>query len=101
MSKLTKSERVGLWVVEHVATMQCFYLFCLIGIGALIGGLMNWQIGLLCGIFSSQFIQLVMLPLIMIGQNVQSKHSERIEEQIFRMEKIHGQLLEDIIQLIN
>ena len=74
---LTRNEKIGVWVTTHVGTMTCAYIFAGIGIGSLVGIFTNNTfLGLGFGAVSSYFIQLVLLPVIMVGNNVQSRHSE-------------------------
>ena len=90
---LSLSQRIGVWVVNHLATMVCVYVFLGIGIAALIGNATSWPFGIVCGSLSSQVIQLVLLPLIMIGQNVQGNHAEFVAEATFKeVDDIHRKL---------
>lgn len=73
---LSINERVAVFITDNVGTMYCAYLFACLGIAALAGALTNWEFGILCGLASSQVIQLVLLPIIMVGQNIQNRHSE-------------------------
>lgn len=84
---LTANERIGVWVTNHVGTMECAYLFIIMGVAALIGALTNWELGLICGLASSQVIQLVLLPVIMVGTQVQSKHDQIRADLQFEMEQ--------------
>lgn len=84
---LTRNERIGVWVTDHVGTMQCAYVFVGMGIAALVGAITNWEVGLLCGLASSQVIQLVLLPVIMVGTNVQTKHDAIRADIQFEMEQ--------------
>lgn len=73
---LSRSDRLALWMANSMGTMACFYIFCGIGIGALVGILTgNILLGLGLGSFSSNVIQLVSLPILSIGQRLQSKQS--------------------------
>ena len=83
---LTRNERIGLWITQHVGTMQCTYIFFGMGVAALVGAVTNWEIGILLGLASSQLIQLVLLPSIMVGTNVQSKHDGIRADLQFEME---------------
>lgn len=80
---LTDLERLALWITKHVGTMGFFIiLFC----WAIFW--LSWNIigpeelrfdpypAFVLWIFISNIIQLMMMPLIMVGQNLQSRHSE-------------------------
>ncbi len=83
-ASLTPTERFALWLTDKIGTMQCAGLFACIGIGSLIGIFTgNALLGLGVGGFSSYFLQLVLLPIIMVGQNIQSKHSEHLADVTF------------------
>ena len=73
---------LALWITKHVGTMGCAYVFAAIGVGSLIGALTgNALLALTCGAVSSYFLQLVLLPIIMVGQNVQQAHADAVSEQ--------------------
>jgi hypothetical protein len=91
---LTKSDRFALWLTNRIGTMTCFYIFCGIGIAALIGALTNWEIGVICGLASSQVIQLILLPALMVGQNLQSKHAEHLADATFEATEEIKKILE-------
>ena len=81
--KLSKLEKLALLVTEHVGTMGFFLILFswsilwiawnLIGPAALrfdpFPAFVLW-------LFISNLIQLMLLPLLMVGQNLQGKHSE-------------------------
>lgn len=69
---LTKTDRLALFITSHIGTMGFFYC-CLILVTApfFIPTLLP-----LIQYISSGFLQLIFLPLIMVGQNLQGRHSE-------------------------
>lgn len=79
---LTLQERFALKITHAVGTMFCVYVFAGIGVGSLVGVLTgNIFLATLFGAFSSYFLQLVFLPLLQLGQNLQARHAElRAEE---------------------
>jgi uncharacterized membrane protein len=86
-SRLKFQDRLAVWITTGVGTMYAVYFFA-----AFMTGWMIWQ-----SVFSSKpfdpypfafllfignIIQLLLMPLIMVGQNIQGKHSEiRAEEE--------------------
>lgn len=77
IERLKPKEKFAIWVSDHVGTMECAAIFGVIGIGSIVGIVINNAVlGLVCGAVSSYFLQLVLLPVIMVGQNLQNKHSE-------------------------
>jgi NhaP-type Na+/H+ or K+/H+ antiporter len=75
--KLSAQDRIALLLTNSIGTMFCVYLFTILGGLSLYGALTNnTTLVLVFGSISSYFIQLVLLPLIMVGQGVQSRHTE-------------------------
>ena len=97
INKYTKVKNaVALWVVEHVATMECAVLFtCLAcvslpaSLSAGIATTINW--------ISTNFLQLVLLSVIMVGQDVQSKKSEKRASADHKMITEELKLLKEIL----
>lgn len=78
------NQRIAVMLTNHVGTMWCSYLFAGIGIGSLVGVFTgNVFLALLFGSISSYFLQLVLLPVILTGQNVLSAHQELLAEEQF------------------
>jgi hypothetical protein len=70
--------QLAVWLTEHVGTMWTAYVFALLAIIGLLGilGLLSPIVALLVAWLSQTFIQLVLLPIIMVGQNVLGRKSE-------------------------
>jgi hypothetical protein len=69
--------KLALAITQSVGTMWAAYVFAVIGITALVGALTNnLVLTLVVGGFSSYFLQLVLLPIIMVAQNVQQAASD-------------------------
>jgi hypothetical protein len=73
---------VALWVTVAVGSMTCAWLFGLLAIAGLPTALKPGNIGLLFWI-SSDFIQLTLLSVIMVGQNIAAKASDKRAEQTY------------------
>jgi hypothetical protein len=69
-------------ITGAVGTMYCAYLFAVIGIMGITGALTNnVNLVLIVGAVSGYFLQLVLLPIIIVGQNLQqNKTSQKIDE---------------------
>ena len=65
--------KVGLKITLIVGTMWCAYVFSIVGALGIEGALTN-NVGLvlIIGSISGYFLQLVLLPIIIVGQNVQA-----------------------------
>ncbi|MBS1719034.1 MAG: DUF1003 domain-containing protein [Armatimonadetes bacterium] len=90
---LTKLETVALFITEHVGSMGFF----LIIFGWTIFWL-GWNLvapahlrfdpptGFVLWLFISNLIQIMLMPLIMVGQNLQSRHAEMRAEHDFEVD---------------
>lgn len=81
--RLSFNARVAVWISSHVGSMVCAYVFAAIGVGSLVGVFTNnVLLAAICGSFSSYFLQLVLLPILALGQNILGRHAElQAEEQ--------------------
>lgn len=71
-SRLSGTDKVALFITRHVGTMTFFY-FCLVLVS--IPLVYNPAMPVVQYI-SSGYLQLILLPLILVGQNLQGRHSE-------------------------
>jgi len=80
---LSKLERLAVWITEHVGTMGFFLIiFCWTILW------LSWNIlapktmrfdpfpSFVLWLFISNMIQIFLMPLIMVGQNLQGRHAE-------------------------
>ena len=78
-------------ITNGVGTMYCAYIFALIGITAIAGALTDSvKVVLIIGSISGYFLQLVLLPIIMVGQNLQSDKTDSLHAKIDRVHKHLG-----------
>jgi hypothetical protein len=71
------NSRVALGITASVGTMWCAYIFAVIGIMGVTGALTgNVGLVLVVGAISGYFLQLFLLPVIIVGQNVQAAASD-------------------------
>ena len=77
--------QIAVWLTEHVGSMWTAYVFAVIAIIGLFGilGLISPVVALLVAWISQTFIQLVLLPIIMVGQNVLGRKSELQADEAF------------------
>ncbi len=61
---------VAVWITRVVGTMYCAYAFTLIALVALPAAIDQGSPTVLVNWLSSNFLQLVLLPIIIVGQNV-------------------------------
>ena len=91
--------RIGLAVTDAVGTMWAAYIFALISLmslpAVLVGVLPSWRhhfphwiisasLISLVGWISSYFLQLVLLPIIIVGQNIQAAAADQRADATYR-----------------
>lgn len=90
--RLNRLERVAVWITGHIGTMGFFLLiFCWTF------GWLGWNVfapaqlrfdpypAFVLWLFISNMIQIMLMPLIMIGQNLQGRHAEARAEADFEV----------------
>jgi hypothetical protein len=84
--------RLALLITKSVGTMWCAYVFSVIGITSLVGAFTgNARLALIAGGISSYFLQLVLLPVIIVGQNVISASQDaRAEADHLTLTTLHA-----------
>lgn len=82
------NKRLALVITQNVGTMTCFWLFCVISLSSLlavmyaahiigtVGFLTASGFILMVSWISQSFIQLVLLPALMVGQNLQNEAAD-------------------------
>lgn len=77
--------QLAVWLTEHVGTMWTAYAFAVLAIIGLFAilGLLSPVVVLLVAWLSQTFLQLVLLPVIMVGQNVLGRKSELQADEAF------------------
>jgi hypothetical protein len=102
LEKLTAgfNQRLAVGITKATGNMSCAYAFAFI---ALLGfpALSAW-LGSVVALYilwlSSEFIQLVMLPILSVGQQVLGRHQELIAEEQFNFVEKTYHDIEEIIQ---
>ncbi len=89
---LTKVERLAVWVTDRVGTMGFFFIivaWTIIWLGWNIFAPTSLQFdpypAFVFWLFISNMIQIFLMPLIMVGQNLQGRHSEARAEADFEI----------------
>ncbi|MBO0730315.1 MAG: DUF1003 domain-containing protein [Acidimicrobiaceae bacterium] len=73
--------RLGLIITVVVGTMWCAYAFAGIALISLPDNVKSTQLLILW--ISSSFLQLILLPIIIVGQNIQAKASDKRAEDTY------------------
>ena len=76
--------RVALIITAVVGTMWCAYIFTLIALVSLPSAISSGQAIIIVAWIAQTFIQLVLLPIIIVGQNIQGKASDKRSEQTYK-----------------
>ena len=97
------NKRLALFITKYIGTMTCFWLFCVISLSSLlavmyaahiigtVGFLTAGGFILIVSWVSQNFIQLVLLPALMVGQNVLAAHAdERAQADHETLELLHA-----------
>ena len=76
--------KVALIITAVVGTMWCAYIFTLIALISLPSAISSGQAIVIVAWIAQTFIQLVLLPIIIVGQNIQGKASDKRSEQTYK-----------------
>lgn len=96
------NDRIAVFLTQVVGSMPTAYTFvilALIGLCAILN-IIPPLIAILIAWLSQTFIQLVLLPVIMVGQNVlNEKQAEQLDEQCLTTQKIYHDIGEIVLHL--
>ncbi len=81
--KLGFNGRIGVFITTVVGTMWAAYIFTLIALVSLPGALHTGDTVIIIAWIAQTFLQLVLLPIIIVGQNVQSAAADKRSEQTY------------------
>ena len=95
-AKLGLNERIGLAVTKRVGTMWAAYLFFGLSLVSLPAALSSGNEIVIVSWIAQTFLQLVLLPIIIVGQNIQAKASD---ERAIATYEDAGAILEEAKQI--
>jgi len=72
--------RIGLLITTLVGTMICGYIFAIIALVSLPSAITSHNLTVIIAWVSSNFLQLILLPVIIVGQNLQANASDKRAE---------------------
>jgi hypothetical protein len=78
------NSRVGLAITVVVGTMWCAYLFTLLALISLPSAIKTGDTIIIVAWIAQTFLQLVLLPIIIVGQNIQGKAADGRSEQTYK-----------------
>ena len=93
-------DKAGFRITRAVGTMICAIIFMGLSLVSLPSAIKSHNLIIIIGWIAQTFLQLVLLPIIMVGQNIQSKHSEVLADEEFKTTQTTYQDLEHLI-LVN
>ena len=73
----TISDRIGLAITKSVGTMWAAYVFFALTLVSLPAALTSGNVIIIVSWVAQTFLQLVLLPIIIVGQNIQATASDR------------------------
>ncbi len=73
----TVNQKLGLAITKRVGTMWAAYIFFGLTLISLPAVIMKGDLVLIVGWVAQTFLQLVLLPIIIVGQNIQAAAAER------------------------
>ena len=75
--KLSLNDRIGLGITKRVGSMWAAYVFMGLSLVSLPAAIKSGDTVTIVAWVAQTFLQLVLLPVIMVGQNLQSAESEK------------------------
>ena len=91
--------RAGIKITNAVGTMVCAIIFACLSLVSLPSAIKSHNLIIIVGWIAQTFLQLVLLPIIMVGQNFQSKHSEVLADEEYKTTQTTYKDLEHLIAL--
>jgi uncharacterized membrane protein len=102
---LSKLDKLALWITDHVGSMGFFFIifaWTVLWLGwnmfAPVAARFDPYPAFVLWLFISNMIQIFLMPLIMIGQNLQSSHAEIRAEVDFDINKKAEKEIETILK---
>ena len=99
-NKMNPLDRVGLVITRLVGTMIAAVLFTGLALISLPAAIKTHDKIIIVAWIAQTFLQLVLLPIIMVGQNLQGKHTELMADEEFQTTQTTYKDLEHLI-LVN
>lgn len=112
---LSINDRLGLFITKWVGTMYAAYLFTIIAFIALPQAIESNSMTVLINWFSGNWMQFALLPIIIVGQSIQSRHAEHLADEMYKADidaeqriiavqehlaKIDSEKLDEIIRIL-
>ncbi len=98
--RMNPLDKAGVVITRAVGTMIAAILFTLLALISLPAAIRTHNEIVIVAWIAQTFLQLVLLPIIMVGQNIQGKHTELMADEEFQTTQTTYKDLEHLI-LIN
>ena len=99
-SNMSLLDKAGFTITRAVGTMITAILFTVLALISLPAALKTHDKIIIVAWIAQTFLQLVLLPIIMVGQNIQGKHTEVMADEEFKTTQTTYKDLEHLI-LVN
>ncbi|MEO8899002.1 MAG: hypothetical protein ABI352_00810 [Candidatus Dormibacter sp.] len=83
-ARLGFNGKIGVLITTVVGTMWAAYIFTILALISLPGAISSGNTVIIVAWIAQTFLQLVLLPIIIVGQNVQSAAADKRSEQTFK-----------------
>ena len=102
MSKFTDfNNRLAARITKAVGSMGCAYIFAIIALISLPAAINSGDVITIVAWIAQTFLQLVLLSIIMVGQNVQSAKSDaHLEKMLSHISKENDRILAELKPLL-
>jgi hypothetical protein len=90
-------DRVGVFITKRVGTMWAAIIFAALAFVSLPAAIASHDKIVIVAWIAQTFLQLVLLPIIMVGQNIQGRRSEILAEEEFNTTQTTYKDLEHLI----
>jgi len=97
--KLNPLDRVGVFITRIVGTMLTAIVFTILALISLPAAIASHNPIIIVAWIAQTFLQLVLLPIIIVGQNIQSKHAEVMADEEFKTTQTTYKDLEHLIKV--
>ena len=97
--RLSFLDKSGMTITRATGTMITAVLFTALALISLPAAVASHNIITIVAWVAQTFLQLVLLPIIMVGQNVQGRHTEVMAEEEFKTTQTTYKDLEHLIQV--
>lgn len=81
--KLGPLDRLGVFITKKVGTMVAAIIFAGLALISLPAAIGSHDTIVIVAWIAQTFLQLVLLPIIIVGQNIQGRHTEEMADQEF------------------